>query len=245
MLVNDLAAAVDFPRYGPKAVALGLGAQAAIQLFHNGERAGLNLYAHTAGAFDRSTVQLAELFANQGGALLGYADQVEQLSAALHTRTDIGTAVGILMERYGIDRHRAFAFLTRNSQNRNIKVRVLAQQIIDGTFRSTPAEDRESQTLALSPVQVLGCSGYMPAHRQERERRHVRTLGKSFQVSAHRSDGLGPAQLGRNPDKSSQIWGTAAEVHASAHRLRGRGQGHMDARESRSPAGIRTVRRAV
>ena len=52
---------------------------------------------------------------------------------------------GILMERYRIDRHRAFAFLTRNSQTRNIKVRVLAKQIIDGTFVSTPGEDSRSQ----------------------------------------------------------------------------------------------------
>jgi GAF domain-containing protein len=145
VLVNDLAAAVQFPRYAPKAVALGMGAQAAVQLLHNGERAGLNLYARTAGAFDQSTVQLAELFATQAGALLGYAEQVQNLSEALQTRTDIATAVGILMERYGIDRHRAFAFLSRNSQDRNIKVRVLAQQIIGGTFQSTPAEDRGSQ----------------------------------------------------------------------------------------------------
>src|SRR4051794_25211545 len=34
VLANDLAGAVQFPRYGPKAVALGLGAQAAVQLFH-------------------------------------------------------------------------------------------------------------------------------------------------------------------------------------------------------------------
>jgi AmiR/NasT family two-component response regulator len=90
-------------------------------------------------------VQLAERFATQAGAMLGYAKQVEQLSQALHTRTDIGTAVGILMERYNIDQHRAFAFLTRSSQTRNIKVRVLAQQIIDGTFQSTAAEDQASQ----------------------------------------------------------------------------------------------------
>jgi AmiR/NasT family two-component response regulator len=89
-------------------------------------------------------VQVAELFATQAGALLGYAGQVEQLSVALHTRSDIGTAVGILMERYSIDRHRAFAFLTRNSQHRNIKVRVLARQVIDGTFESTLREDHDS-----------------------------------------------------------------------------------------------------
>jgi hypothetical protein len=145
VLVNDVAATVEFPRYGPKAVELGIGAQAAIQLVHNGDSAGLNLYARTPEAFDSATVHIAELFATHAGALLGYADQVEQLSEGLHTRTDIGTAVGILMERYGIDRHQAFAFLARNSQNRNIKVRVLAQRVIDGTFDSTPREDRESR----------------------------------------------------------------------------------------------------
>jgi hypothetical protein len=145
VLVNDLADAVQFPQYGPKAVALGLGAQAAVQLFHEKERAGLNLYALHAGAFDRSTVQLADLFANQGGALLGYAEQVEQLSEALHSRTDIGTAVGIVMERYSIDRHKAFAFLSRISNNRNVKLRFLAHEVINGTFRGATAEDRTSR----------------------------------------------------------------------------------------------------
>lgn len=145
VLVNDLAASVEFPRYGPRAVDLGLGAQAGVQLLHEGERAGLNLYARTSGAFDRSTVQFAELFATQAAAVLGYAQQVEQLSEALHTRTDIGTAVGILMERYGIDQHQAFAYLARTSQHRNIKVRILARNVIDGTFESTGREDREAK----------------------------------------------------------------------------------------------------
>ena len=144
VLVNDLAAAAEFPRYAPRVVGFGVGAQAAIQLRPGQQRAGLNLYARTAGSFDRSTVQFAELFASHAGALLGYAEQVEQLSEGLHARTDIGTAVGILMERYGVDRHQAFAFLARNSQNRNIKVRVLAQHVIDGTFQSTPTEDSAS-----------------------------------------------------------------------------------------------------
>jgi hypothetical protein len=135
VLVNDLAASVDFPRYGPRAVRLGIRAQAAVQLVHDGDSAGLNLYATASGAFDRSTVQFAELFATQAASVMGYAEQVEQLSEALHTRTDIGIAMGMLMERYGLDRHQAFGFLTRNSQNRNIKLRTLAQRVIDGTFR--------------------------------------------------------------------------------------------------------------
>jgi GAF domain-containing protein len=145
VLVNDLASTSHFPRYGTEAAALGVRSQAAIQLLHDGERAGLNLYARRVEAFDRSTVQLAELFASQAAALLDYAEQVQQLSWALHTRTDIGTAVGIVMERYRVDRNRAFAFLVRNSNNRNLKLRVLAQQIIDGTFESTPHEDGRSQ----------------------------------------------------------------------------------------------------
>jgi hypothetical protein len=144
VLVNDLADAVEFARYAPRALALGVAGHAAIQLVDGKRRAGLNLYARAAGRFDRSTVQFAELFAAPAGAVLGYAEQVEQLSEAVSTRTDVGTAVGILMERYGIDRHQAFAFLVRTSQHRNIKVRVLAQHLIDNTFESTPSEASHS-----------------------------------------------------------------------------------------------------
>lgn len=69
------------------------------------------------------------------------AEQVEQLSEALHTRTDIGIAVGIVMERYGIDRNRVVAYLVRHSSERNVKLRLLAQQVIADTFRSTAQDD--------------------------------------------------------------------------------------------------------
>jgi GAF domain-containing protein len=145
VLANDIASATAFPRYGRQAAELGVRSQAAIQLLHNGQRAGLNLYARRIRAFDRSSVQLAELFATQAAAVLQYAVQVEQLSEALHTRTDIGTAVGIVMERYGIDRNQAFAFLVRNSNDRRIKLRALAQQVIDGAFQSTSHEETRLQ----------------------------------------------------------------------------------------------------
>jgi len=146
VLINDLSLAGAFPRYAPRATELGIGAQAALQITSHGhQRAGLNLYARTAKAFDRSTVQLAEMFATQAAALLKYVEQVEQLSGALHTRTDIGTAVGIVMERYKISRPQAFAFLVRGSNDRNVKLRVLAEDVIDGTFGSTPDEDSTSR----------------------------------------------------------------------------------------------------
>jgi len=43
VIVNDMAAAAAFPRYGPRVVDLGLRAQAAIQLVDGKRRAGLNL----------------------------------------------------------------------------------------------------------------------------------------------------------------------------------------------------------
>lgn len=140
VLVSDLWASSDFPRYGSEACDIGLGSQLAIQLLHDdGQQAGLNLYAFRREAFDRSTIQFAELFATQAAAVLQYATQVEQLDEALHTRTDIGIAVGIAMERYGLDRDRAFAFLVRNSNQRNVKLRALAHELIDGTL--TLADD--------------------------------------------------------------------------------------------------------
>jgi GAF domain-containing protein len=144
VLVNDLAVSEAFPRYGPRAAELGVGAHAAIQVLHGGQRAGLNLYARAPGAFNRATVQLADLFATQTAALLDYAEQVEQLSEALHTRTDIGVAMGILMERYGIDRNLAFAFLVRSSNDRSVKLRLLAADVIAGSFQSTSREDGTS-----------------------------------------------------------------------------------------------------
>jgi hypothetical protein len=134
ILVNDVSSAQDFPRYGPRAAELGVGSQLAIQLVHDGEQAGLNLYARRTDAFDIATIQLAELFASQAARVLDYATQVEQLGEALHSRTDIATAVGMLMERYNIERESAFAFLVRHSNNRNVRLRDLALHVIAGTF---------------------------------------------------------------------------------------------------------------
>jgi len=134
ILVNDVSSAQDFPRYGPRAAELGVGSQLAIQLVHDGEQAGLNLYARRTEAFDIATIQLAELFASQAARVLDYATQVEQLGEALHSRTDIATAVGMLMERYSIERENAFAFLVRHSNNLNVRLRDLALQVIAGTF---------------------------------------------------------------------------------------------------------------
>jgi AmiR/NasT family two-component response regulator len=55
--------------------------------------------------------------------------EVGNLNRALETRATIGQAVGIVMERYQLDERSAFAFLTRLSQQRNVKLRDVATEI--------------------------------------------------------------------------------------------------------------------
>ena len=51
-------------------------------------------------------------------------------------RTVIGQATGILMERFDLPPDRAFSVLSRMSQQQNVKLRELAEQIV--TTRTVP-----------------------------------------------------------------------------------------------------------
>lgn len=127
----DLAADPRFPRYAPVAVRAGIRAQAGIRLFDaKASKGALNLYSDRVGAFD-DLGDLAELFAHQSAMALDYARQIDQLKEAVQARQRIGLAVGMVMERYGIDEARAFAFLTRLSSHENIKLRLVAERLLE------------------------------------------------------------------------------------------------------------------
>jgi GAF domain-containing protein len=130
---SDLGADPRFPRYGAAAVAEGIRAQIGVRLFDSPTSHGaLNLYSERVGAFD-DIGSLSELFAHQAGQAVAYAQEVGNLAEAVRTRTSIGQAVGIVMERYGLNDERAFAFLQRLSSHRNVKLRLVAQEIVDET----------------------------------------------------------------------------------------------------------------
>jgi hypothetical protein len=126
----DLAHDERFPRYAASAVAAGIRAQAGIALFNAPKsRGALNLYARELGAF-RELGALGELFRHQAAMAIDYAREIHNLREAVRTRTMIGTAVGIVMERYHLTDERAFAFLTRVSQDGNVKLREVARRLI-------------------------------------------------------------------------------------------------------------------
>lgn len=135
-----LASDERFPQYAEVAVAEGIRAQAGIRLFETGEATGaLNLYSEEVGAFHDLGV-LADLFAHQSAMALDYAREVENLQEAVESRSIIGRAVGIIMERFGLDDARAFGFLVRRSQQENVKVRALAEEFL---IRSAKVYDGE------------------------------------------------------------------------------------------------------
>lgn len=129
----DLGADPRFPRYGPVAVGLGVRAQIGVRLFDSPRSNGaLNLYSTEVSAFD-DVESLSALFAHQAGQAIAYAQEIGNLAEAVRTRTTIGEAIGIVMERYQLNEERAFAFLQRLSSHRNVKLRLVAQEIIDRT----------------------------------------------------------------------------------------------------------------
>ena len=128
----DVAADARWPRYGPAAAKLGVKSQLALEFYDSSQsRGALNLYSRSQGALVDQH-QLVELFATHAGLAMGHVRTVGGLVVALGTRKVIGQAIGITMERYGIDEERAFEFLIRVSQSRNVKLRDVAVGVVGG-----------------------------------------------------------------------------------------------------------------
>lgn len=132
IIVNRLRDERRWPNYVPQAVRMGVRAQMAVRLYVEDETlGGLNLYATATDEIDPDVVHTAELFATHAALALGRARREGQLSEALATRKVIGQAMGLVMERYQMDEERAFQFLVRVSSASNIRLRDVAQELID------------------------------------------------------------------------------------------------------------------
>lgn len=129
-----------WPTYAPRAAEAGLRSQLAVRLYSDRtSRGGLNLYSTERDTIEPDAPHIAELFAVHAAVALGRAREIKHLNEALENRKTIGQAIGILMERYGIDEARAFQFLVRSSQHSNTKLRDVAAAVI----RETVARSRQ------------------------------------------------------------------------------------------------------
>lgn len=129
---DDLSTDDRWPAWGPQVVErLGLLSSVSYRLYTKEKELGaLNLYGKEASAFTDDDIHDGLALAAHVGVALAAAQKVEQLETALGGRTVIAQATGILMERFDLDPDRAFSVLSRMSQQNNVKLRVLAQQIV-------------------------------------------------------------------------------------------------------------------
>jgi GAF domain-containing protein len=130
--VNNLAEHEShWPRFVPRAAALGLRAQMGLRLYVDDHTlGGLNLYSTASDTIDPAVREAAELFATHAALEMGHVRREENLNAALATRKLIGQAIGLVMERYELDEDRAFKYLVQVSQHSNVKLRDVAAEIV-------------------------------------------------------------------------------------------------------------------
>jgi GAF domain-containing protein len=130
---GDLRRDDRWPDWGPRiADDLGLRSVLSLRLIVGTKPQGvLSLYASAADAFSAADVATAQTTAAHAAVALADSLEREQLSQALASRTAIGQATGIVMERFGLDEDAAFGVLRRLSQNSNVPIRELAQQLVE------------------------------------------------------------------------------------------------------------------
>jgi GAF domain-containing protein len=129
--VPDMASEVRWPHFARRASAAGAGSMLCLRLFVSGNDLGaMNLYNHASHAFTDESRQSALPFAAHAAVALAQVQQRDDLLAAIDGRDLIGQAKGILMERHRLTGGQAFQLLVAASQDRNVKLRTLAEELV-------------------------------------------------------------------------------------------------------------------
>lgn len=137
--VRDTTTETRWPQYMAEVRRSGLHSILAIPLTVDGSApAALNLYAEPAGVFqdtERAIAQRYAALARQGLAvalrMAAHSDNAAHRAAAMESRTTIDLAVGMIMGQNRCSQQEAFQILQRASSHRNIKLRALAESMID------------------------------------------------------------------------------------------------------------------
>ncbi|MEO3828796.1 GAF and ANTAR domain-containing protein [Actinomadura sp. B10D3] len=136
--ITDMSRADErWPSFVRGAQELGVGSMLAFLLFTDladpkqPNLGSLNLYTRDPGALTDRSEQIGWLLASHAAVALAGANSEENLHAAISSNRRIGEATGILMERHRITGDDAFALLSRASQNQNVKLRHVAEQLIE------------------------------------------------------------------------------------------------------------------
>jgi GAF domain-containing protein len=144
--IADTAADSPWPKFAEQAAAYGIRSCLSLPLVVDGKPIGaLNLYSPAPRAFGTEQTARAESFARNASAALAIATRLasytaltNQLRASLATRGVIDQALGIVMAQQHCSQSEAFAILRTASQNRNVKLREVAKQIVARVSGKSP-----------------------------------------------------------------------------------------------------------
>jgi hypothetical protein len=139
VVTGDLHNDSRWPTFSSRSAGAGMHSQLAVRVRGGRVAAGLNLYSSQASAFTEPLDDV-RLIARCSSIVLAFAREITDLSNALQSRTVIGQAIGIIMERYTMDEKRAFSFLSTMSQSTNVKIRDIAADLVSGQRRRTNAQ---------------------------------------------------------------------------------------------------------
>ena len=144
--IDDLADDDRWPDYAVRALAYAVRSSLSVPLFAQHDPVGvLNLYSRLPGFFGKSETRMAERFARDASVAVGIAARLSaqeiltgQLRASLASRSVMDQALGVIMAERRCTAEDAFEFLRAASQNRNIKVRLVAEDIITSISGGEP-----------------------------------------------------------------------------------------------------------
>jgi GAF domain-containing protein len=144
--IDDLASDQRWGDYAVRALAHGVRSSLSMPLAACERPVGaLNLYSDRSHFFGESQTRLAERFTQDAVVAVGIAGQLaaqsvltDQLRASLASRAVIDQAIGVIMAQQRCTAADAFAIVRTASQNRNIKLRQVAEQIVTGITGRPP-----------------------------------------------------------------------------------------------------------
>ena len=132
VIIDDTHTEHRWPNWSARVYDAGIRSLLSVRMYTDEETMGtLNAYSRKPGAFDIDDQAVAHVLARHAAVALGNARKIENLWLAVDARKRIGQAQGILMERFDLSADQAFAVLLRYSQDNNVKLRVVADRLVE------------------------------------------------------------------------------------------------------------------
>jgi GAF domain-containing protein len=132
VIVSDTRTESRWPTWAAHVDESGIRSLLSVRMYTDDETIGtLNAYSTKPDAFDVDDQAVAHVLARHTAVALGNARKIENLWLAVDARKRIGQAQGILMERFDLSADQAFAVLLRYSQDNNVKLRAVADRLVE------------------------------------------------------------------------------------------------------------------